>query len=197
MRCYIIYLLVFLLSSPCLLSAAEWFTYDRCKFVSEEDFDGDSFAVKPITGYTYLFCLYGVDCPVTDDGSETQLAAQMKDFKRDQEEIIEWGEKAAEFTRDFLQKPFRVYTQKIKAGKSSGKSRYYVIIVNQEGKRLDEALVEAGLARVDGVGAEWDEPMWEGEFANFPRRMTARRYLTSLRLLERKAKRERIGIWGR
>lgn len=197
MRYCLVYLFVVFFSATCLSSAAEWFTYDRCKFVGEEDFDGDSFAAKPLTGYTYLFSLYGVDCPVTNNNSETRLAEQVKDFKRDQEEIIEWGEKAAAFTRDFLQKPFRVYTQKIKAGKSSGKSRYYVIIVNQEGKRLDEALLEAGLARVDGLGAEWDEPMWEGEFANFPRRMTARRYLTSLRLLERKAKRDRVGIWGR
>lgn len=178
-------------------SAEEWFIYDRCELVDSEYYDGDSFSVKPLTGYTYLFRLYGVDCPETDDRFESRLVEQGKDFEVDQADLMKWGAKAAAFTRAFLQKPFRVYTRKIKADGASGKSRYYAIIVNEEGKRLDEALVSAGLARAHGMGAEWDEPMWEGEFAKFPRRMTSRRYLSSLRVLEKRAKREKVGIWGR
>jgi len=190
-------LFVSLLSLEVSASVKEWITYDRCQLVDNEYYDGDSFAVKPLTGYTYLFRLYGVDCPETDDRFESRLAEQAKDFDIEQKEIIKWGEKAAHFTRDFLRKPFRVYTQKIKADGASGKSRYYAIIVNADGERLDEALVEAGLARAHGMGAEWDEPMWEGKSANFARRMTSRRYLSGLRVLEKRAKREKVGIWAR
>lgn len=179
------------------VSAKEWFIYDRCALVDGEYYDGDSFSVKPLTGYTYLFRLYGVDCPETDDRFESRLVEQGRDFAMEPEDVMKWGEKAAAFTRAFLQKPFRVYTQKIKADGASGKSRYYAIVVNDEGKRLGEALVSAGLARAHGLGAEWDEPMWEGKLAKFPRRMTSRRYLSSLRVLEKRAKREKVGIWGR
>ncbi len=178
-------------------SAKEWFIYDRCALVDGEYYDGDSFSVKPLTGYTYLFRLYGVDCPETDDRFESRLVEQGRDFAMEPEDVMKWGEKAAAFTHAFLQKPFRVYTQKIKADGASGKSRYYAIVVNDEGKRLGEALVSAGLARAHGLGAEWDEPMWEGKLAKFPRRMTSRRYLSSLRVLEKRAKREKVGIWGR
>ena len=191
------FLLVSIFSSAVSASEKEWLVYDRCQLMDEEYHDGDSFAVKPLTGYTYLFRLYGVDCPETDDRFESRLTEQAKDFAIEQDDVMKWGEKASSFTRDFLQKPFRVYTQKIKADGVSGKSRYYAIIINAEGQRLDEALIQAGLARAHGMGAEWDEPMWEGKIAKFPRRMTSRRYLSSLRMLEKRAKREKIGIWGK
>ena len=191
------FLLVSIFSSAVSASEKEWLVYDRCQLMDEEYHDGDSFAVKPLTGYTYLFRLYGVDCPETDDRFESRLTEQAKDFAIEQEDVMKWGERASSFTRDFLQKPFRVYTQKIKADGASGKSRYYAIIINAEGQRLDEALIQAGLARAHGMGAEWDEPMWEGKIAKFPRRMTSRRYLSGLRMLEKRAKREKIGIWGK
>lgn len=195
--CLFAFLLVSIFSSAVSASEKEWLVYDRCQLMDEEYHDGDSFAVKPLTGYTYLFRLYGVDCPETDDRFESRLTEQAKDFAIEQDDVMKWGERASSFTRDFLQKPFRVYTQKIKADGASGKSRYYAIIINAEGQRLDEALIQAGLARAHGMGAEWDEPMWEGKIAKFPRRMTSRRYLSSLRMLEKRAKREKIGIWGK
>ena len=191
------FLLVSIFSSAVSASEKEWLVYDRCQLMDEEYHDGDSFAVKPLTGYTYLFRLYGVDCPETDDRFESRLTEQAKDFAIEQDDVMKWGERASTFTRDFLQKPFRVYTQKIKADGASGKSRYYAIIINAEGQRLDEALIQAGLARAHGMGAEWDEPMWDGKIAKFPRRMTSRRYLSGLRMLEKRAKREKIGIWGK
>lgn len=191
------FLLAIVHSPDVRASGKEWLVYDRSNLVADEYYDGDSFAVKPLTGYTYLFRLYGVDCPETDVRFTERLAEQSKDFRIDQKELIKWGEKAAEFTRNFLSKPFRVYTQKIKAGGASGKSRYYAIVVNDEGERLDEALIKAGLARAHGMGAVWDEPMWDGDKAKFSRRMTSRRYLSGLRMLEKRAKRSRVGIWGK
>lgn len=178
-------------------SEKEWLVYGRSELVADEYYDGDSFAAKPVTGYTYLFRLYGVDCPETDNRFESRLEDQAKDFKIEQQDLIKWGQKAAQFTRDFLSEPFRVYTQKIKADGASGKSRYYAIVINKEGVRLDEALIKAGLARAHGMGAAWDEPMWEGEIANFARRMTTRRFLSGLRMLEKRAKREKVGIWAK
>ncbi len=190
-------LLTIVLGVNAAASEKTWLVYDRSELMVDEYFDGDSFAAKPITGYTYLFRLYGVDCPETDNRFESRLVEQAKDFGIDQQDLHKWGEKAAEFTRNFLSKPFRVYTQKIKAGGAAKKSRYYAIVINDQGVRLDEALVKAGLARAHGMGAEWSEPMWEGEKANFARRMTSRRYLSGLRMLEKRAKRSRVGIWGR
>ena len=64
-------------------------------------------------------------------------------------------------------------------------NRYYAIIVSADGKRLDEELVRAGLARAYGMGAEW------------PERMERERFLRKLGTIENKAKREKVGIWGK
>ena len=129
----------------------QWLVYERCELVDEKYFDGDSFYVKALTGYTYIFRLQGVDCPESDDRVKSRITAQAEDFEVEEKEVIKWGEKAAKFTKKFLRKPFTVYTQKVKAPGSSSKARYYAIIVNSDGKRLSEALVEAGLARVHGL----------------------------------------------
>ena len=177
------------------LTAKEWFVYERCELSDETPLDGDSFSVKAGTGYTYVFRLYGVDCAEMNDQSEARLKEQCKEFGLDEEVVFGWGEKAAAFTREFLRKPFIVFTQKIKVGSTDGKSRYYAIVINSEGKRLDEALLQAGLARCDGIGAEWDEAFWGRNKVDLPRRSEAKRFLRKLHALESKAKRERIGIW--
>jgi len=151
--------------------------------------------VKALTGYTYIFRLQGVDCPESDDRVKSRVAAQAKDFGIKEKDVIKWGEKATKFSKKFLRKPFTVYTQKVKAQGSSSRARYYAIIVNSEGKRLDEALVEAGLARVHGVGASWDEPFWGKTKADLPRRIDSERFMTKLRFVQNKAKREKVGVW--
>lgn len=173
----------------------KWLIYERCELVDDKYFDGDSFSVKALTGYTYVFRLYGVDCPETDRRVKSRLTDQAKDFKMEEKDVLKWGKKAARFTRNFLRKPFTVYTQKIKAGGASKKARYYAIVVNAEGKRLDEALIAAGLARAYGKGAEWDEPFWGKTKADLPRRMDDDRFMTKLRILANKAKREEVGVW--
>lgn len=188
-------LLVFATSSDA--SGKKWSVYERSELVDDKYFDGDSFSVKALTGYTYVFRLYGVDCPETDRRVKSRLVEQGKEFGLGEKDVILWGRKAKAFTRKFLRKPFTVYTQKIKAGGSSKKKRYYAIIVNAEGKRLDEALIEAGLARAYGMGAEWDKPFWKKTKADLPKRMKSKRFLTKLRILENKAKREKAGIWGK
>ncbi|MGB0775567.1 MAG: thermonuclease family protein [Akkermansiaceae bacterium] len=174
----------------------KWLIYERCELADDKYFDGDSFSVKALTGYTYVFRLYGVDCPETDKRVKSRLTEQGKDFKLEEKEVLKWGKKASAFTKKFLRKPFTVYTQKIKARGASKKSRYYAIIVNADGKRLDEALIEAGLARAHGMGAEWDDKFWGKTKADLPSRMTSKRFISKLGTLENKAKREKVGIWG-
>lgn len=173
----------------------KWLVYERCELADEKYFDGDSFSVKALSGYTYVFRLHGVDCPETDKRVKSRLIEQAKEFKIEQKEVIKWGKKASRFTRNFLRQPFTVYTQKVKAGGKSKKARYYAIVVNAKGERLDEALIEAGLARAYGKGAEWDEPFWQKTKADLPRKIEAKRFMTKLRILENKAKRERVGVW--
>jgi len=188
---------VLLLLCVANVSAKEWHVYERCELAEDENADGDSFSVKAGTGYTYVFRLYGVDCAETNSQSASRLKEQLKEFDLEQEAVFSWGEKAAAFTRQFLQKPFIVFTQKIKVGSSGGQSRYYAMIVNAEGKRLDEALIEAGLARSYGEGAEWDEPFWGKNQVDLPKRITSKRFIRKLHALESKAKRGRIGVWER
>lgn len=91
--CLFVFLLVSILSPAVSASEKEWFVYDRSQLMEDEYRDGDSFAVKPLTGYVYLFRLYGVDCPETDDRFESRLAEQAKDFAIEQDDVMKWGKK--------------------------------------------------------------------------------------------------------
>lgn len=176
-------LFALLLSLVPQLSAKEWITYENCSLVDDRYFDGDSFSVRAPTGYTYIFRLYGVDCGETDARYPDRLAAQGKEFGIEPDEVVKWGKAAQDFVRKFLEKDFTVHTQKAKAGGQSKKNRYYAIVINADGERLDEALVSAGLARAFGVGAEW------------PERMKPERFIRKLHALESRAKREDEGVW--
>lgn len=192
----IMWSLLTLVFSGVSCAGQQWLIYERCELAEGRYFDGDSFSVKALTGYTYIFRLHGVDSPESDERIKSRITAQAKEFKIEEKNVVKWGEKAAKFAEKFLRKPFTVYTQKVKAPGASSKSRYYAIIVNADGKRLSEALVEAGLARVHGKGAEWDKPFWGKTKADLGRKMDADRYMTRLRILENKAKRDKRGIWA-
>ncbi len=165
------------------LSAKEWITYEKCSLVDDSYFDGDSFNIRTQTSYTYIFRLYGVDCGETDTRYPDRLIEQGKEFGITPPEVVKWGKEAQKFAKKFLRRPFTVHTQKQKAGGQSKKNRYYAIIVNSDGERLDEALVTAGLARAYGMPAAW------------PERTDPKRFIRKLHALESKAKREDAGLW--
>lgn len=187
-------------------SAKEWLIYERSELVQEErktttgkdprQKRGDSLTVKAITGHTYHFRLLGVECPAVSSQAKTQLSEQTRKFKISSSEVLKWGQTARQFTREFLSEPFTVYTQKVKARGSAKQITYLAIIVNDQGERLSEALVKAGLARVKGEGAAWQKPFWGKTKCQLPKRMKARRYLSKLHAMESKAKRNKAGIWG-
>lgn len=165
------------------MSAKEWITYEKCSLVDDKYFDGDSFNVRVQTNYTYIFRLYGIDCGETDTRYPDRLIAQGKEFGLEPPEVVKWGKEAQRFVKKFLRKPFTVHTLKEKAGGASKKNRYYAIVINADGERLDEALVSAGLARAFGMPAAW------------PAGTDSKRFIPKLHALESKAKREKVGIW--
>jgi len=165
------------------LSAKEWITHEKCSLVDDKYFDGDSFKVRAQTGYTYIFRLYGVDCGETDTRFPDRLIEQGKEFGLEPPEVVKWCKEARKFVRKFLRKPFTVHTVKEKAGGKSKKNRYYAIIINSDGERLDEALVNAGLARAFGMPAAWPDGTDPG------------RFVRKLHALESKAKRDDAGLW--
>jgi endonuclease YncB( thermonuclease family) len=176
-------LVVTLLFLPILPATAGWLTYEDCTHDSDRYYDGDSFHVEAPTGHTYIFRLYGVDCPETDTRYQDRIKEQAEEFGLDERALLKWGEQARDFTKKFLRKPFTVHTQKEKARGSSKKVRYFAIIINADGKRLDEALLEAGLARAHGMPAAW------------PKGTEPERFLRKLGYIENKAKREEEGLW--
>lgn len=177
--------LFLLISATFVTASPKWIVYEKCVLVDDKYFDGDSFNVKAATGYTYIFRLYGVDCPETDTRVPARLKAQAQEFGlTETKDLIKWGKEAQKFTKKFLEGEFTVLTLKKKAAGQSKKSRYYAVIINKNGARLDEALIAAGLARAYGMGAEW------------PDRMTEKRFIIKLHTLESKAKRADQGIWA-
>lgn len=165
------------------VTAKEWVTYEKASLVYDEYFDGDSFNVRVQTGHTYVFRLYGVDCAETDTRYPERLKAQAKEFGIEPGDVVRWGNEAKAFTGKFLRRPFTVHTLKEKARGESKKPRYYAVLINEDGKRLDEALVEAGLARAYGFTTQW------------PENTSKEQFLRKLRAMEAKAKPEDVGVW--
>ena len=177
-----VFTLVLLVASAA--QAEDWTVYEESEFQPDEYYDGDSFQIKVKTGHTYIFRLYGVDTPETDERYPDRIREQAEYFGISENRIRSWGEKATRFTERFLKrKDITVYTKKEKSGTKSSKNRYYAII-EVDGKRLDEALLEAGLARAYGMAAA------------YPRRLSERTFRSRLERVEAKAKREEEGIWS-
>ena len=164
--------------------AGPWKEY-QCKLPTDSYMDGDSFKGTATTGYTYIWRLYGIDCPETDDRQPDRVKAQAKHFGIDEKEVLKWGEKAAKFTKKTLAKGFTVHTKKEKARGASDKQRYYAIVLVGE-KNLAEMLVEEGYARAFGMPV----------YSPLGRGVDKEQFMRLLERAERKAKREKKGIWA-
>ena len=111
--------------------------------------DGDSFHVLQ-RGREYIFRLYFADAPETSEQVPERVAEQAEHWGTNARRIMESGEAAAQFTAQFLRRPFTVYTRKQDARGESRLPRYYAL-VEVDGKFLHAALIEAGLARAYGM----------------------------------------------
>lgn len=162
--------------------ADRWWTYERCRLMAHPANDGDSFHVQTKSDH-YLYRLYFVDAPETDDLVPERVKEQMEYWDVTQEELFQAAAEATAFTKQFLRIQFTVYSKREDARGRSKLPRFYAA-VETEDKDLALALVENGLARAYGCVPS-DMP----DDGN-PRKTAAR-----LRAAEREAKRAGRGIW--
>lgn len=164
-------------------AAKKWKTYPNCVLKENPANDGDSFHVKA-ERRSYLFRLYFVDAPETDDSLPERVKEQAAYFGITEKEAIQLGKEAAKFTQKFLANGFTAYSKLIDARGRSAKDRDYAMIQVGD-KYLDEALVENGYARIFGL----DE-------AELPDGKSGRTHIWHLKTLENEAKRNKRGCWA-
>lgn len=157
--------------------------------------DGDSFKVKPKEGRKHPFTLrlYGVDTPEKGNRNPDIVEAQAKDFGVKPADIPQMGKAAREFTREFLKDGFTIE----ECGEEAPNGRRYGILRNLKGERLDEALLKAGLARIDRGQRKNMAPYNAGKPVDRKDEEKMRRnFANDLFPLESKAKRENRGFWN-
>lgn len=181
--CRIVLLLGMVLSisaPPCL--ADKWRVFDDCALVPNESNDGDSFHVK-YRRREYIFRLFFVDTPETDNRIDERVAEQAKYWGVSEKAAIRLGHKAAKFTQKFLENGFTVYTQFDDARGRSEKERFYAQVKVGE-RDLAEELVRNGLARIFGQ----DTDLLDGTRATT--------FWWRLKTAEREAKRNQLGAFS-
>ena len=160
----------------------DWIVLKECRLIPNPANDGDSFHVSA-GKKEYLFRLYLVDTPETDEMTPRRLVDQAKYFQITVPEAIEVGRAAKDFTREKLSRPFTVFTHMSDAMGQSRLERFYAFIETNEGD-LGEQLMRNGLARSYGFKAP-------------PPGLTSSRIeVAKLQQLEDEAKRDQIGAWG-
>ena len=124
--------------------------FDDCAFVPTSFVDGDSFRLR-IGQDEFVFRLYYVDCPETDDRFPDRNAEQAEYFGITDAESLAAGKAAKEYVAGLLTgKALTVFTRWASALGSSRLPRYYGV-VEVEGRGLADLLVENGLARLHGM----------------------------------------------
>jgi DNA uptake protein ComE-like DNA-binding protein len=160
----------------------DWIVLENCRLIPNPANDGDSFHVS-VGEKEYIFRLYMVDAPETDEMNPRRLVEQAKYFAITVPQAIEVGRVAKEFTRQKLSEPFTVFTHMADAMGRSRLERLYAFVQTKDGD-LGEQLVRNGLARVYG-------------FKTVPPGLkNSRMELEKLQQLEDEARQEKIGGWG-
>jgi DNA uptake protein ComE-like DNA-binding protein len=160
----------------------DWIVLENCRLISNPANDGDSFHASA-GAREYIFRLYMVDAPETDEMTPRRLVEQAKYFAITVPQAIEVGQAAKEFTRTKLSEPFTVFTRMSDAMGRSKLERFYAFVQTKEGD-LGEQLVRNGLARNYGFKAV---P---------PGLKNSRPELEKLQQFEEEARQEKIGGWG-
>jgi len=160
----------------------DWIALKDCRLIPNPANDGDSFHVSA-GEKEYLFRLYLVDAPETDEMTPRRLVDQAKYFSITVPQAIEVGRAAKDFTQEKLSQPFTVFTHMSDALGQSRLERFYAFVETTEGD-LGEQLVRNGLARSYGFKAA-------------PPGLTSSRIeVEKLQQFEDEAKRDKIGGWG-
>jgi len=160
----------------------DWIVLKGCRLIPNPANDGDSFHVSD-GDKEYLFRLYLVDAPETDEMTPRRLIEQAKYFSITVPQAIEVGRAAKDFTQEKLSQPFTVFTHMSDAMGQSRLERFYAFVETKEGD-LGEQLVRNGLARSYGFKAA-------------PPGLTSSRIeVEKLQQFEEAAQRDKIGAWG-
>ena len=160
----------------------DWIVIKDCRLIANPANDGDSFHVSA-GEKEYLFRLYLVDAPETDEMTPRRLIEQAKYFSITVPQAIEVGRAAKDFTQEKLSQPFTVFTHMSDAMGQSRLERFYAFVETKEGD-LGEQLVRNGLARSYG-------------FKTAPPGLTSSRIeVEKLQKFEDEAKRGEVGAWG-
>ena len=166
------------LCAPPAQAAKPWQTLTGCHLVDYYTNDGDSFRVH-WNGGELTVRLYFADTPESDYRFRDRTRAQAAYFGISEEQAVEVGKLAKDFTRDALKDGFEIRTrwQGVFSGKPNAR-KYGIVSVGD--KDLAELLVANGLARIHGMGIggkTWEE-------------------VERLKALEAQAKAEKRGAWG-
>lgn len=165
------------------LAAAPFEKLEGCRLLQNIANDGDSFHVS-CKGAEYIFRLYFVDAPETENEYPARVQAQAKYFGLTTERTIQIGRIAAAFTRGKLTgRSFTVHTRWEDAKGQSRLPRYYGLVV-VDSQDISGLLIANGLARIYGM------------HTLLPDGTSPRTYLAQLRLLENKAKHDHLGAWS-
>jgi DNA uptake protein ComE-like DNA-binding protein len=160
----------------------DWVTFENCRLIENPANDGDSFHASS-GEKEYLFRLYMVDAPETDEIKPGRLVEQAKYFAITVPQAIEIGRTAKAFVGEKLAEPFTVITHMANAMGSSNVERIYAFVQTKDGD-LGEQLVRNGLARN------------HGRKAAPPGLKDSRSEVEKLQQFEDEARREKIGGWG-
>jgi len=160
----------------------QWIVLNNCRLIANPANDGDSFHASA-GAKEYIFRLYMVDAPETDEMTPGRLVEQANYFGISVPQAIEVGRAATEFTREKLSEPFIVFTHMSDAMGQSRLERFYAYVQTKDGD-LGGQLVRNGLARIYGFKAA---P---------PGLRNLRVEMEKLQQLENAAKQEKIGAWG-
>lgn len=172
-----------------LALGGEWEKLEGCHLIPNEYNDGDSFHVSH-EGKEYIFRLYFVDAPETEDDFPERVAEQAEHFGTKSERAMEVGRYARAVTAQTLSEGFDVVTRWQPAGGRSDLTRHYafVFVEGQDPEvpaDLNAILVANGLAWVHGTKAKPPD-------AN----ITAGELQEICANLEREAQTEGAGAWG-
>ena len=129
----------------------DWTVLENCHLIINPANDGDSFHANAGSN-EYIFRLYLVDAPETDEMTPRRLVEQAKYFGITVPQAIEVGLAAKAFTREKLSEPFTVFTRMSDAMGRSKLERFYAFVQTKDGD-LSEQLVRNGLARNYGFKA--------------------------------------------
>ena len=160
----------------------DWIVLENCRLIVNPANDGDSFHASA-GEKEYLFRLYMVDAPETDEIKPGRLVEQAKYFAMTVPQAIEVGRAAKEFAREKLSEPFTVFTRMSDAMGSSNIERVYAFVQTKDGD-LGEQLVRNGLARN------------HGRKAAPPGLKDSRSEIKKLQQFEDEARQQKIGGWG-